>query len=279
MSELRDKMVRDMQIRRFSSSTHRSYLRAVRDLARHYGQTPDKITCDEVHDYLVYVMTERRLNWSTVNGICSGLIFFYTVTLAQKGSSFSIPSRKTPQRLPEVLNEDELVRLFSVTRNLRDRVILMTTYAAGLRVSEVVRVKITDIDSGRMMIRVQEGKGKKDRYTILSTRLLSELRAYWKSYRPEKWLFPGKIPEQSLVDSTARGIFIMAKAKAGITKNGGIHMLRHSFATHLLEGGVDLRTIQILLGHASIHSTMRYLHLTRKKIEATKSPLDLLGVS
>ena len=278
MSMLRDKLIRDIQIRRLSVSTQKHYVRAVRDLASYYGRSPERISCEDVQSYLLYLMQERRLSWSTVNNICSGLKFFYHVTLGQTGNVFSIPPRRTPQQLPDILNANELSRLFRATGNLRDRVLLMSTYAAGLRISEVRRLKITDIDSGRMMIRVNNGKGQKDRYTILSKRLLLELRQYWQQYRPVHWLFPGKKPGSPLSDAAARSMFILTKAKAGIAKSGGIHILRHTFATNLLESGVDLRTIQLLMGHKSIVSTMRYLHLTRKKLEGTNSPFDLLDV-
>jgi len=271
-------MVRDMQLRRFAASTQRSYIGAVRDLTKHYGRPPDRISCREVQDYLVYLMTERKLAWSTVNGACSGLKFFYTVTLRRNNGSFSIPLRRTPRPLPEILSAEELLRLFSVARDLKYQTLFMTTYAAGLRVSEVIRLKVTHIDSGRMMMRVEQGKGKKDRYTLLSERLLHQLRTYWKSYRPASWLFPGKKRGHHIADGTVRAVFTMAKVRAGICKKGGIHMLRHSFATHLLEADVDLRTIQLLMGHASIVSTIRYLHMTRKKLDATQNPLDLLDV-
>jgi len=269
MGMLRDKLIREIQIRRLSVSTQKHYVRAVRDLAIYYGRSPEKISCEGVQRYLLYLMHERRLSWSTVNNICSGSKFFYFVTLRQAGDVFSIPPRRTPQRLPDVLNADELLKLFRATNNLRDRVLLMTTYAAGLRISEVRRLTISDIDSGRMMVRVTNAKGQKDRYTVLSKRLLLELRQYWWRYRPEKWLFPGRKPGRPLSDAAIRNMFILAKTKAGITKSGGIHMLRHTFATNLLEAGTDLRTIQLLMGHKSIISTMRYLHLTLKKCSIT----------
>jgi len=256
MSKLREQMLKDLQIRRFSTSTQKQYIRAVRDLARYYGKSPELIDCSQVQDWLLYLMNQRNLNWSTVNTICAGLKFFYSVTLGLKGELFSIPSRRTPRSLPAILSAEEVESLFSVEEgNLRNQTLLMTTYAAGLRVSEVIRLTVKDIDSKRMMIFVRKGKRAKDRYTILSKRLLSQLRSYWRVYKP-----------------------VMAKAKASITKNGGIHMLRHSFATHMLEAGVDLRTIQILMGHSSIVSTMHYLQMTRKKFDDTQSPLDRLDI-
>jgi integrase/recombinase XerD len=190
-----------------------------------------------------------------------------------------MPTRRTPRQLPEILSDEELVALFGAAENLQHRALLMTTYAGGLRVSEVIKLRAGDIDSQRMMIRVVNGKRAKDRYTLLSVRLLEELRAYWRAYRPVNWLFPSRNPKRHFNDDKARVVFNEAKEKAGIRKKGSLHLLRHCFATHLLEAGVDLPTIQILMGHSSISSTIWYLHLTRKKLAATKNPLDLLDLS
>jgi site-specific recombinase XerD len=279
MGKLRDKMIRDLQLRRLALSTQQDYVQAVRNLAKHYRRSPDAITCNEVHDYLLHLTNDRKLSWSTVNCVSSALKFFYTVTLSRNETAFSIPPRRTPLCLPQVLSQEELERLFSAITGLRDRVLLMTAYAAGLRISELRRLKVSDIDSGRMMIRVEKGKGEKDRYTILSKNLLLHLRHYWKKYRPMTWLFFGENKRSPLGETTVRRTFNEAKTKAGITKKGSVHMLRHSFATHLLECGVDLRTIQLLMGHALIQSTMRYLQLTQKKLDSTKSPFDLLDIS
>jgi integrase/recombinase XerD len=222
---------------------------------------------------------ERKLHWNTVNTICSGLTFFYTQTLKRPDVAAAMPLRRTPRQLPEILSGEELIALFAAVDDPQHRALLMTTYGGGLRVSEVVKLRPRDIDSQRMMIRVVAGKRGKDRYTLLSVRLLEELRAYWRAYRPQTWLFPGRRPEQPFNDDKAREAFNRAKAKAGIRKAGSIHLLRHCFATHLLEAGVDLRTIQILMGHSSIDSTVLYLHVTRKKLDATQNPLDLLNLS
>jgi site-specific recombinase XerD len=211
--------------------------------------------------------------------IAAGLTFFYTQTLKRPDIALAMPTRQTPRRLPEIYSADELQRLFTATPPGKPRALLMTTYGGGLRVSEVIRLQITDIDSQRHMIRVTRGKRDKDRYTLLSARLLDELRAYWKIDRPRPWLFPGRDSQRPMSDETARAIFSRAKAKAGIHKRGSLHILRHSFATHLLEAGVDLRTIQILMGHSSITSTAYYLHLTRKTLDQTPNPLDLLDLS
>lgn len=276
MGQLRDRMVREMELRGFAASTQRSYVRGVRGLAEHYERSPDQVSCEEVQDYLLHLIRERGLAWSTVNGVRSALNFFYLVTLGQSKAAFSIPPRKTPRPLPDVLSTEELARLFERASNQKHRTLLMTTYAAGLRVSEVVRLSCDDIDSDRMMIRISAGKGNKDRYTVLSARLLRELRRYWKVYRPACWLFEGQREGSHLAASTASRAFRIARDRAAITKKGGIHLLRHSFATHLLEADVDLRTIQVLMGHSSLQSTMRYLRITRKKLDSNAASLDLL---
>jgi len=224
-------------------------------------------------------LNQRLLQWNTVNTIASGLTFFYTQTLRRPDVALALPVRRNPRPLPEILSAAELEALFAAADNLQHRALLMTTYAGGFRVSEVVRLRPADIDSQRMMIRIVRGKRAKDRYTLLSPRLLQELRAYWKAYHPRTWLFPSRNPERPFNDDKARAVFNQAKAKAGIRKGGSIHVLRHCFATHLLEAGVDLRTIQILMGHSSITSTAWYLHLTRKTLDHTRSPLDLLDLS
>ena len=278
MTSLRQKMINEMTLRGFSARTQEAYLSAVTGLARYYKQSPEKITKGMIRDYLLYLIQERKLAWSSRNIVVSGLRFFYTLTIGKKSISLSIPPRKQVTQLPEILSSEELESLFAALSNQKHRTLLMTTYSAGLRLSEVVHLRITDIDSKRMMIRVQQGKGRKDRYTVLSKRLLTELRIYWKMYKPPVWLFYGTKKNRSLTDRSAQAIYYSAKKKAGITKGKGIHMLRHCFATHLLEAGVNLRTIQMLMGHTSIMTTMTYLQVTRKQISSTESPLDLLGI-
>ena len=235
-------------------------------------------TSENVQAYLLHLIEGRKLSWSSCNVIISGLRFFYNVTLCKQSMNLAFPPRKKKTFLPEILSTEELERLFAYTCNLKHRALLMTTYAGGFRVSEVVRLKLTDIDSKRMMIRVEQGKGNKDRYTILSLRLLKILREYWKLYRPPFWLFHAKDPQKPMPIGTAQKIYYHAKSTAQIKKGKGIHTLRHCFATHLLEAGVDLRTIQTLMGHNSITTTMKYLQVTRKKLTSLKSPLDLLEI-
>lgn len=278
MSQLRDKMVRDMQLRRLSDNTQRVYTHAVVGLAKHYMKSPDQLSDHQIQDYVLYMLNERKLAWSTCDTNVAGLQFFYGVTLGRNSMRLALPPRKSEKRLPEILSAEEVGSLFAAANNLKHRVLLETTYSAGLRVSELVHLKVSDIDSSRMMIRVEQGKGNKDRYTILSPRLLQELRDYWRKHHPASWLFPSRNPALPLDRSSASKVFDAAKEKAGIHKAGGIHSLRHAFATHLLEAGVDVRTIQVLLGHRSIFSTMRYMQVTRKKLGATSSLLDLLPI-
>ena len=279
MGVLRERMIRELQLRRLAPATQKAYLEAVVGLTKHFGIAPDRLSARQVQDYVLYLLTERRLQWNTVNTILSGLTFFYAQTLRRPDVVLAMPCRRSPRRLPEILSAAELEALFAAADTQQHRALLMTTYAGGLRVSEVVRLRPADIDSQRLMIRIVHGKRAKDRYTLLSPCLLQELRAYWKAYRPRTWLFPSSNPERPFNDDKARTVFNQAKAKAGIRKGGSIHVLRHCFATHLLEASVDLRTIQILMGHASITSTAWYLHVTRKTLQRTRSPLDLLDLS
>lgn len=279
MGVLRDEMIRAMQLRRLAGATQKAYLEAVVGLTKRYRMAPDRLTARQIQNYILYLLGERHLKWNTVNVITTGLRFFYGQVLKRPDVAPAIPSCLTPRPLPEILSAAELQRLFAVTSNAKHRTLLMTTYAGGLRVSEVIRLQACHLDSQRGLIRVVNSKRGKDRYTLLSARLLTELRAYWKAHRPLRWLFPSRDPQRHLNDETARSVFQKAKAKAGIHKRGNIHMLRHSFATHLLEAGVDLRTIQVLLGHSSILTTSRYLHVTRKTLDGTPGLLDLLDLS
>ena len=290
MTALRQQMENDMVLRGMAVRTRGSYIEAVRGLAKFYRRRPDAISVEEVQGYLLHLLQERRLSYSTCNLVTNGLRFvlylikagllpvrfFYRITLGQNETEFCLPRPKVPQRLPEILSREEIERLLAVTTNLKHRVLLMTTYSAGLRVSEVARLKVSDIDSQRMTLRVDQGKGAKDRYTLLSKRLLSELRRYWQAYRPREWLFPLRDGRGPIDPRSAQKIYYHAKEKAGIRKQCGIHGLRHAFATHLLEAGVDLHRIQRLLGHGHITTTMRYFHLAQRHLESTASPLDLL---
>jgi integrase/recombinase XerD len=251
-------------------------LAAVAGLAKHYHQPPDQPDATKIQAYLLPLTVERGLSWSSCNVAVSGLRFFYQQTLGWEGLRLPIPPRRKPSKLPEILSHQELERLFAAAHLAKHRALLMTTYAAGLRLSEVIALKRTDLDSQRQMIRVEQGGGRKDRYTILSPRLLQELRHYWKMYRPILYLFPGKDPSRPMDSSVAQKIYSAAKHRADIQKGLGIHTLRHCFATHLLEAGVDLPTIQRLMGHTSILTTMRYLQVRRQHLDAHASQFDLL---
>jgi site-specific recombinase XerD len=279
MGALRDRMVREMQLREFSASTQTLYLATLTDLARHHHRAPDTLDGTQVQEYLLYLTRERHLAWSSVSVAASAIRFFYTQTLKRPEIAMALPPRRKPRRLPHILSVEEIERLLSSPRHPTHRVLLMTTYAAGLRVSEVVRLQLTDLDRERLMIRVEQGKRRKDRYTILSPRLLTELDRYGAGRPLTRWLFPARTGEQPMSTSTAQHIFETAKARVGIRKPGSIHLLRHAFATHLLEAGVDLRTIQVLLGHASLATTSRYLHVTRQTLDAVQSPFDRLTLS
>lgn len=274
MTLLREKMIRDMQLRRLAERTQQAYLSAVIGLVKHYQKSPDQINEREVQDYLLDMLNRRQLAWSTCDLCVSGLEFFYRTTLGKTRVQFQIPRRRHEQKLPEILNRVEVEKLFEGASHPQHRMILMTTYAAGLRLSEVVHLRVSDIDSERMMIRVEQGKGNKDRYTLLSERLLRELRVYWRAYRPKEWLFSMGNGSRPISDRTVQKIFYRAKDRAGITKRGGIHMLRHAFGTHLLEGGTDVRVIQNLMGHKSLQTTSRYMHVSRQRVMAAVSPFD-----
>jgi site-specific recombinase XerD len=277
MGALRKQMDGDLVVRGMSVRTRQAYLGAVAGLAKHYGRRPDRISEREVQNYLLHLIEERKLAWSSCNIVTQGLKFFYRVTLKRPEAQFAVPRARQPQKLPQILSREEVVALIENTLNLKHRAILMTAYAAGLRLNEICHLKVTDIDSDRMTMRVEQGKGAKDRYTLLSPRLLAELRRYWIAHRPKEWLFTRKDPTRAISDATVHRIYHAAKARARISKEGGIHSLRHAFATHLLEAGVDIHTIQRLMGHGHISSTLRYFHLARKHLTGTPSPLELLA--
>jgi len=277
MGALRDKMIGEMKLRDFASRTQKSYLAVMVGLAKHYRQFPDQLTLEQIQTYLLELQ-ERGLSSSSLNVNISALRFFYQQVLGWDREQFSSPRRKRTWRLPEVLSPREVERLLAAAVKLRDRCLLMTAYSAGLRVSELIHLKLSDIHTERMMIRVEQGKGKKDRYTILSQRLLGELNRYKQTYQPVSWVFFGKNRSCPLDISAAQKVYNLAKQKSGVEKGKGIHTLRHCFATHLLEGGVDLVTIKTLLGHNSLQSTQRYLQIRQPKLGSTTSPLDLLDL-
>jgi integrase/recombinase XerD len=276
MTELREKMIREMELRNLSENTQRSYLQAVYGLAKHYMQSPDEMSKRMIEDYLLYLKKEKKNALTTVGSVITGLRFFYNHVVADEQLSPSCSFAKTPSKLPTVLSQQEIWSIIKSTNNLKHRLLLMTIYSAGLRASEVLILKHEHIDSKRMLIKVT-GKGGKQRYTLLSKKLLPELRQYYKSYRPKILLFPSQRKANPLTYETIRLVYEKARKKAGVNRGAGVHTLRHSFATHLLEAGYDIRKIQVLMGHSRLTTTMIYLHVSRETLAKIPSPLDLFN--
>lgn len=278
MTPLREQMIRAMELNNLSANTQRSYLAAVTGLAKHYQQSPVKITDKMIEDYLLYLKNDKGNAPNSCGSVLTGLRFFYH-NVAKKKISVDYRLRKKPRKLPSVLTMEQVWKLICAANNLKHRLILMTTYSAGLRVSEVRTLKPEHIDSERMLIKVEDGKGKKDRYTLLSEKLLVQLRSYYRTYQPKSYLFPSsfkKRQDRPLSYEAVRCIYENARKKASVTTGDGIHTLRHSFATHLLEAGYDIRKIQVLMGHARLSTTMIYLHVSRETLSKIPSPLDLI---
>jgi site-specific recombinase XerD len=275
---LRQRMIDEMTLRGMSPRTLESYVGAVFGLSKYYRRSPDQLSIEEVRCYLLHLERDRRVSWSTLNVTASGLRFFYFKILKWELAAMEIPPRKAASRLPELLSCEEVDRLLSAAENIKHRTALMTIYAAGLRLSEVLHLRVSDIDSSRMTIRVEQGKGRKDRYTILSPNLRDQLRNYWKQYPSRGYLFFGIGPDKPLNETTLQKAYTRAKDRAGIRKTGGVHTLRHCFATHLLEAGADVRTLQVLLGHSDLSTTARYLQIRRERIQTYASKFDLLVV-
>jgi site-specific recombinase XerD len=278
MTPLRQRMLHDMQVRNLSPRTIECYLSHVAKFARYFGRSPEHLGPEEVRRWQVHLVEEKRASWSTFNQAVCALRFFYRITLAQDWPVTQIPYAKRPKRLPTVLSIDEVHRLLACVPSLKPRLVLTTAYAAGLRISEATQLQVTHVDSQRMMIHVEQGKGAKDRLVPLSPRLLEELRSYWRLTRPWHWLFPGLNPQQPLHPGTVQRECQQAAQAAKLTKHVTPHTLRHSYATHLLEAGVDLPTIQRLLGHQSVSTTMIYLHVSAQRVKTIASPWDWLPV-
>jgi integrase/recombinase XerD len=274
MTPLRTKMIHEMQLQRLAPKTQQAYVTAVAGLATFYNCSPDRLSPEQIRAYLHHLLVERRLAWSSCNQVAAGLKFFYTKTLGW--DVLHLPPRTGRSQLPQILSIEELQRLFTHARNPRHRVLLMTTYAAGLRVSAVVRLKLTASASERMLLRIAQGKGRADRSPLLSPRLLTALRASWPLYRPAPWLLTGLDPQRPMPRGTAQQLSSHVKQRAGITHGHGIHTLRHGCAPHLLEAGVDVRTIQRLLGQRSLDTTTRDLRIPQQHLATRRSPFDLL---
>jgi len=276
MTELRRQMIQAMTIRGFSPATHESYLRAMHALAKYYHRSPDAVTVEEVQSYLAYLITEKGRAFSTCNIVVSAYRFLNDIVLRRNGVKVEIPYARQPQSVPEILSREEVARLLSAPPNPKHRLLLATIYACGLRVSEALRLKTSDVDRGRMTVRIVQGKGRKDRMVPLSRRLLEQLEEHWKTSPPQRWLFTNRLGKRPIDITVAQKVFAVAKLQTGITKQGGIHGLRHAFATHLIEDGANIPTVQQLLGHASMATTMRYFHLSETQFKSLSSPLDRL---
>lgn len=276
MGELRDKMKMALELRGYTAKTQRAYIRYVGDFAQYFGKSPAEMGETEIREYLHHLVAEKQLGDSSINGAYSALRFFYMTTLHRDWNIAKIPRRKQEKKLPIVLDGSEIKQLLAITTNLKHRAILMTTYSAGLRVSETAHLKVSDVDSKRMQLRIARGKGKKDRYALLSRVTLNLLRDYWRQYRPKLWLFPGSSSDSPISTRTIQKVFENAKRKAGIQKPATVHTLRHSFATHLLEAGTDIYRIQELMGHTSPKTTAIYIHLRRQDVLKVVSPADSL---
>ena len=292
MTNLREKMKHEMTLRGFSPETQKQYLRPVIKLYEYYQRSPAKLSEQEIKTFLLSIIESKAYSASTYNVMIHGLKFFYEVVLNKKMVAISLPRQKEPQKLPDILSPDEVARIIKATLNMKHRTILILIYGAGLRASEVASLRVGDIDRERSMIHIRQGKGNKDRYVMLSPCMLNALRTYWRQCRstpkpssptavhaqPENTLiFLGR-SNQALSASSVGALYQHAKRLAGIKKAGGVHALRHAFATHALESGADLYTIKQLLGHSSITSTVRYLRMTDKTLQMTSSPVDRLNL-
>jgi site-specific recombinase XerD len=274
MNTLREKMLAELQLRGITPRTQTAYLREIVKLENYFNRSPEELGEEEVKEYLVHMLEDRGLSSGTYKFYAAGIKFLYKTTLNRGEVVEKIKYPKAKIKLPVVLDLSEVRTMLSVMENLKHRAVLTITYSAGLRVSETAHLKVTDIDSKRMMVRVRQGKGGKDRYTILSKTTLECLREYWRAYRPKDWLFEGQKQGSYICYTSIRNIFVEAKERAGITKPVGPHSLRHAFATHLIEAGTSLHHVQLLLGHKSPKTTTVYLHVSKMNLAQVCSPLD-----
>jgi len=278
ISPLRQRMIEDMKIRGFTAKTQTDYLRAVRDFAAFFGRSPDGAKAEDLRRYQLHMKT-GGVSAPGMNAAVSALRFLFTVTLGRDDANTGMITVRAPRKLPVVLSADEVTRLLDAAPGLKYQAALGLAYGAGLRASEVISLKVSDIDSERMVIRVEQGKGSKDRYVMLSAQLLHLLRTYWKAARPQGWLFPGQNPVNPLTTRQLNRACHGAREEAGIDKRVSLHTLRHSFATHLLEQKVDIRVIQVLLGHSKLDTTALYSQVATKTIREVESPLERLDMT
>ena len=274
MSVLREAVLLQMRLRGFAVKTVEAYIYAMEQLCRFYRRPLEVLNCEEVQRFLDEIITVRKLAWATVNVYFSAYRFLYEQVLKRSAHEFSIPRRGRSGKRPGVLNREEVERLIDAPHARKHRALLAMAYGSGLRVSEVVRVRIKDVDRGRMRLFVGDGKGHKDRYTVLSARALSLLEDLWRATHPTEYFFTRAHGDQPLNDCTAQAVYYAALRTSGVRRVGGIHVLRHCFATHLMESGVDIYTINRWLGHTSLVTTGRYMHVTAEHLATVKSPLD-----
>jgi integrase/recombinase XerD len=276
MTPLRKRMTQDLRIRNYADSTIEVYTDLVARFARFFGKSPEDLGPEDIRTYQVYLVEERKVSWTILNQTVCALRFLYRTTLDKDWAIRHIPYAKREKKLPVVLSRKEVACLLRAAENRKHRTMLMTAYGCGLRRLEVVNLRLRDLDSSRMVVRVHRGKGRKDRYVPLSPMLLEALRAYWREYRPADTLFPGANENEPIKPRTLGKICADVRSKAGLRKAVSMHTLRHSFATHHLEAGTDLRTLQVILGHNSLRTTSIYLHVSTDRIRNAPSPLDLL---
>ena len=269
-------MIEEMKLRNLSDHTQKCYIHAVANFAEHFGKAPDLLGPAQVRTYFLYLLQERHVSPNTVAAIYWALRFFYQHVLGKKGFLDEVGRPKEVENLPVVLNRAEAKQFFAAITNLKHRAMLMVAYDAGLRAAEIARLRIEDIDSERMLIRVQQGKGRKDRSVKLSAALLEVLRAYWRACKPKEWLFPGRTADKPISSGSIANLCRQIRQRAGLRKAVSPHVLRHSFATELLDAGVDIRRIQILLGHRSLKTTARYTHVSEESLRGTPSPLEMM---
>jgi integrase/recombinase XerD len=277
MTPLRQRLIDDLRVRHYSHRTIEAYVAGVAKFAKHFGRSPDELGVEQVRDFQLHLL-KLQVSWSQFNQIVCALRFFYGTTLGRTDAVPFIPFGKKRRSIPSVLSSEEVARVLDAARPGRDRVLFQTAYACGLRISELVHLQVGDIDSARMVIIVRQGKGGKDRIVPLSVRLLAELRGYWLVHRSLPWVFPGAKRGQPLHPGGVQRLFQRLLRQAGIDKRATPHTLRHSFATHLLEAGVDIVTVQRLLGHTSLSTTSHYLHISRRHLQSTPSLLDLIAL-
>ncbi len=283
MTHLRHAMLEELQRRNYAKTTVDAYIHAVEQFSKHFKRPPDRLTLDHLRTYQAYLLRERKLGPRTVRLHVAALRFFFVKTLRRRYVLDDTPYPKAPRRLPMILTLEEVQRLIESARTLTERTMLMVLYSTGMRNAEMRSLQVRDIDSRSMLIHIQHGKGGRDRYVPLSAILLETLRVYWRWMKPKTWLFPGTIAgwraDKPITPKVVWDACRTAAERAGIERRVSAHTLRHSYATHLLEGGADLRTIQLLLGHVKLEHTVLYLHLSRRHLQAVANPLDAMAIS